>query len=188
MLISSSATASTSMAGVACVLLDDLIRPQQQRRRDGEVERLGGLEVDDELELRRLFDGQVARFRALEDLVDVDRSPPLHFGNIYSIGHQPTRLNKHSELIDGGDPVRGRKIEDGPSMHEHKGGRHHHDSLIVILFHAEECGGQVLCSAHDERMNLYAEAPSRGNDLFTVLSGHEGEYRGCDILSKKRDL
>src|SRR5436309_972540 len=120
--------------------------------------------------------------------VHIDRSPPLHFGSIYSIGHQPTRLNKHSELIDGGDPVRGRKIEDGLSMHEHKGGRHHHYSLVVILLHAEESGGQVSRSAHDERMNLYAEAPSRDGDLFTVLSGYEGEYRGCDILSKKRDV
>ena len=28
-------------------LLDDVIRPQQQRRRDGEAERLGGLQVKD---------------------------------------------------------------------------------------------------------------------------------------------
>src|SRR6266581_9605208 len=31
-------------------LLDDLIRPPQQRRRDRQAERLGGLEVDDQLE------------------------------------------------------------------------------------------------------------------------------------------
>jgi hypothetical protein len=31
-------------------LFDHLIRPQQQRQWDGEAERLGGLEVDDELE------------------------------------------------------------------------------------------------------------------------------------------
>ena len=36
--------------------LDHLIRPQQQRRRDGEAERLGGLEVDDEFERRGLLD------------------------------------------------------------------------------------------------------------------------------------
>jgi len=35
-------------------LFNNLIRPQQQRRRDGEAERLGGLEVDDQLELRSL--------------------------------------------------------------------------------------------------------------------------------------
>jgi hypothetical protein len=35
-------------------LFDDLIRPQQQRRRDGEDEGLGRLHVDEHLELRRL--------------------------------------------------------------------------------------------------------------------------------------
>jgi hypothetical protein len=32
--------------------LDHLIRPQQQRLRDGEAEGFGGLDVDDELQLR----------------------------------------------------------------------------------------------------------------------------------------
>src|SRR5215467_7542263 len=46
-------------------LFNDLIRPQQQRRRDGEAERLGGLEIDDQLELVGLLDGQVAGLGAL---------------------------------------------------------------------------------------------------------------------------
>jgi hypothetical protein len=47
-----------------------LHRRQQRRRRDGEAERLGGLEVDDELELGRLLDGEIGGLCALEDLVD----------------------------------------------------------------------------------------------------------------------
>ena len=42
-------------------LLNDLIRPQQQRRRDGEAEGLRGLEVDDQFKLGRLLDRQIAR-------------------------------------------------------------------------------------------------------------------------------
>jgi hypothetical protein len=37
--------------------LDNLIRPRQQRRRDGEAEGLRCLHVDDQFELHRLFDG-----------------------------------------------------------------------------------------------------------------------------------
>ena len=57
-------------------LLDDLIRPRQHRRRDREAERFGGLQVDHELELRGLLDGQVGGLGALEDLVDVDGGAP----------------------------------------------------------------------------------------------------------------
>jgi len=37
--------------------------------RDRDPERLGGLQVDDEIELDRLLDGKVSRFGALEDFV-----------------------------------------------------------------------------------------------------------------------
>src|SRR6266849_3721903 len=53
------------------VLLDHLVRPLQQGLRDRQPERLRGFQVDHQLELRRLLDGQVGRFGALEDLVDV---------------------------------------------------------------------------------------------------------------------
>jgi hypothetical protein len=42
-------------------LIDHLIRPQQQRRRDREAERLRGLEVDNEVELGRLLNRKVWR-------------------------------------------------------------------------------------------------------------------------------
>ena len=44
-------------------LLNHLIRPQQQRRRDREAEGLGGLEVDHELVLCWLLNGQVRGLR-----------------------------------------------------------------------------------------------------------------------------
>jgi len=40
-------------------LLDQLVRPYQERLRNRESERLGGLEIDDQLERRRLLDGKV---------------------------------------------------------------------------------------------------------------------------------
>src|SRR5688500_7770079 len=56
--------------------LDHLIRPPQQRRRDREAERFGGLEVDSEVELRRLLNWQIGRLRALQDLVYVNSCSP----------------------------------------------------------------------------------------------------------------
>src|SRR5262249_26959972 len=58
-------------ADIRVRLLDHLVRAQEQVPRNREAERLGGLHVDDKLELGRLFDRQISRLRAFEDLVDI---------------------------------------------------------------------------------------------------------------------
>src|SRR5262249_36278637 len=48
---------------ISCALsLNDPVRPRQERGLEREAERLGGLEVDDELELGRLLHGKIGRF------------------------------------------------------------------------------------------------------------------------------
>jgi hypothetical protein len=51
--------------------LDHLVRPLQEGRRDRQAEGFGGLEVQYQLELRRLLDGEIAGLRTLENLVHV---------------------------------------------------------------------------------------------------------------------
>src|SRR5947209_74589 len=57
--------------------LNQLVSPHHERLGDGQPQRLRRLEVDDQLVLRRLLDREVSRLRALEDLVRVDREPPV---------------------------------------------------------------------------------------------------------------
>src|SRR5690349_21322706 len=168
--------------------LDDLIRPLKKQRRDRQTKRLGGLEVDDEVELRRLLDGQVGGLGAPQDSVNVNCSTSFQLGNICSIGHETAWTNEILELIDCGDPMRGRKIDDGLSMHEHKSRRRHQYTLVVILHHAAESGSEFLRSVHGERMKLYAEGPSRDRGPLIVPSAHLGDCRQCDVLLKERDL
>jgi len=59
-------------------LLDYFVRPQQERGRDRQAKGLGGLEVDHQLVLSRLFNRQVGGLGAPENLVDV--SEPLRAG------------------------------------------------------------------------------------------------------------
>src|SRR5258705_9540514 len=71
-----------------CLLLDGLICPQQDRLRDRQAEGLGGLQVDDQLELCWLLDGQIGGLRTPEDLVDEDRRAPPDVRKINSVGKQ----------------------------------------------------------------------------------------------------
>jgi hypothetical protein len=60
--------------------------------RDRQAERLGGLEVDHEIELGRLLDGEICRVGPLQNLRDEARRAPLHLGEIRTVGHEPSRF------------------------------------------------------------------------------------------------
>src|SRR2546425_11680605 len=93
------------------VLLDHLVRPQQQRRRDRQAEGFGRLEVDDKFKLRGLLDGEISGLGALEDLVHVGRRAPNQFRYARSIRHKPTALDVLLELVHRRQPVLRREHE-----------------------------------------------------------------------------
>ena len=59
------------------LLLDHLVRLEEEHRGDREAKRLCGLEVDDELELHGLLDGQVRGLGALQNLVHIGSGAPV---------------------------------------------------------------------------------------------------------------
>ena len=67
---------TTAEARLRNILLDHVIRAPKERRRHGEPNRLGGFEVDHQLELGGLLHGQVGGLGAFQDLVDIGRSAP----------------------------------------------------------------------------------------------------------------
>src|SRR5882724_7809346 len=56
-------------------LLNHFIRSAEYRLRNSQPKGLGGLEIDHELELGGLLDGQVSGLGALQNLVDIRRGP-----------------------------------------------------------------------------------------------------------------
>src|SRR5262245_56693061 len=58
----------TAMSGCTKWLFDDLVGTREQRGRYGEVERLRRLQIDHQLKLGRLLNGEVSWFRALQNL------------------------------------------------------------------------------------------------------------------------
>src|SRR5262245_10577068 len=69
-----------------------LIRPPEHRRGDGQTEGFGGLQVDDQLKLGGLLDGEIGWLGALEDLIYVCRRLPIQVAQDGAIRHQTPRL------------------------------------------------------------------------------------------------
>src|SRR5437867_10956497 len=75
-------------------LLNNLVCSQEQRLRNRQAERLGGLQVDDQLELRRLLDGQVGGLCAFQDLVDEISRAAIIGGGIKAVADYASSLRE----------------------------------------------------------------------------------------------
>src|SRR5215813_10487792 len=71
--------------------LDHFVRAQQRRGRQVEVECLGGLEVEDEFEFRRLLDRDVGGLGAFEDFVNERSGAAVGGLEIHAISDQSSR-------------------------------------------------------------------------------------------------
>src|SRR5208337_4955830 len=80
-------------------LFDHLVGAAEQRQREGEPERLGSFEVDDQFDLRDLLNRQIDRFIALENTAGQDPNLPRCVMNVGSVAHQPTSRSKLAILV-----------------------------------------------------------------------------------------
>src|SRR5215467_4366510 len=91
--------------------LNSLIRLEQQRLRDGEPQRLGSPQIEDQLELRGLLDGKITRVRAPENLVHVAGSPPVYIGIVRAIRYETPGLSENAVPVNGGKPFPGCELD-----------------------------------------------------------------------------
>src|SRR5438270_12742819 len=81
-------------------LFDDLVGPGEDRCRYSQPERFGGLEVDDQLECRRLLDWQIGGLGAVEDLSDVNAELAISARDARSIADQGAGLGGLAPRVD----------------------------------------------------------------------------------------
>ena len=72
----------------------------EQRERDGDVERLGGLEVQEQLNFRGLLYRQLARLFAFKDARGVDASETVSVDNAAAIARQAASGDELAVCID----------------------------------------------------------------------------------------
>src|SRR6266568_2082375 len=141
--------------------LDHLVRAQQQRLRDREPKRLGGLEVDHELELGRLFHGKLAGLRAFEDLVDEACEPEIKVGIVHRVTYQSTRLDELAGRIGGRQPVAGHQVNDHLLMELGETVCSDEKRVDMLADCAFECAAQVALAPHVKKLSLETQGTSR---------------------------
>jgi hypothetical protein len=95
---------------------DDSIRPRQHVRRHRQAYLLGGFEIDDELEFRRLLYRQIGWFGAFENFVNHHGDAPVVFGLLRSVRHQAASGYKTSLMVNRRHPILRRQFRDPLSM------------------------------------------------------------------------
>ena len=79
---------------------ENLVGRGQQRFWDGEAERFGSLEVDDEFEFRRLLHREISWFLAFQNAPSINPALVEQIAAIGAIAHQAAGQDELSELED----------------------------------------------------------------------------------------
>src|SRR6266545_5309718 len=90
--------------------LDYFIRLKQKRRGDGEAERLGGLEVDGNLELHRPLHGQASGLGPFEDLINIGGSASGQVRWAWPIRQETAGMHPLSRVVYRWQSILGREV------------------------------------------------------------------------------
>src|SRR5262245_47627873 len=110
-------------------LFDDLVRCAEQRLRNCQIERLCGLEIDNQLILGRRLHRHVGWLLALEDAIDIARGTPDRIMRIRSVRNQATIQSPITIRIDRRQFVASGETDDELAMSRRAPWRYDHAAI-----------------------------------------------------------
>src|SRR5437016_13439184 len=124
--------------------LNYFIRPVQYRLRNRQPDLLGGLEVDDQLELLRLLDRQFGGLSAFQNLVHIRSRAPVQVGEVHAVGHEPPGFHIFWLVVCRREPVLRRKFYNLCSLSKQDRAPQHEDCFSTPLAASTECALNIL--------------------------------------------
>src|SRR6516165_6800303 len=131
-------------------LLNDFVGADEYRCRGSDAKHLGRLEIDEQLNFRRLLHWQVGWLLALENPACVDASQTIGIRKTASVTHQTSGCDERARLIDCRYPIAERQCGE----------------LFVPI--SEEC----ICADHEAAGSQFSQRCEDGIDV-SVATGME---------------
>src|SRR6516164_9657148 len=95
---------------------DHLVGAQQERFRDREAERFGGLQINDQFIIGGILHRQLGWLRTSEDAINVDGCLAVLLSGVVSIGCQSALSNEIAEIVNGWQAMPSGKLDDFTAM------------------------------------------------------------------------
>ncbi len=131
-----------------------------------DAQRLGGLEVDHQLELGRPLHGKVADLRTFEYAVDIERRAAKQVGGVDAVGDQAAAEGEIAEWIDSRQAMPGGERHDFLAMDGVEEIGQGDQAAIRRGRECRELGRELgaIADGGDDRLDLQARG-GRRNDL-----------------------
>src|SRR5262249_50411933 len=146
---------------------DHLVGAAGQGQRDGDAERLGGLEVEDQLDFGGLHHREVSRLLPFENAPGVETGQTVRLRNAASVAHQTAGGSELALKIDRWNPVAEGECAElcGVAAEQWIGGADHERGFSQLR---RRCEGrfEVSFGARVEYMKPYAECIGYGLQVF----------------------